>query len=116
MEKRERKEIWVYVDLRDERLFGFSLNVMAGASELARCVSGKTVAVLMGSPGDKSEKPADEKRYILPGDAADRCLSHGADTVYIFENPGLDVPRPDIYAPVISDAVKSRGPMLVLFP
>ncbi|MBW2599351.1 MAG: FAD-binding protein [Deltaproteobacteria bacterium] len=116
MEKRERKEIWVYVDLRDERLFGFSLNVMARASELARCVSGKTVAVLMGSPGDKSEKPADEKRYILPGDAADRCLSHGADTVYIFENPGLDVPRPDIYAPVISDAVKSRGPMLVLFP
>ena len=116
MGKRERKEIWVYVDLRDERLFSFSLNVMARARALSCSVSGKTVAVLIGSPGDKSEMPADKKRCIPPGDAAGRCLSHGADTVYIFENPDLDVPRPDIYAPVISDAVKSCDPMLVLFP
>jgi len=116
MGKRERKEIWVYVDLRDERLFGFSLNVMSRARELGRCVPAKIVAVMMGSPGDKSERFTDEKRYIPPGDGADRCLSHGADTVYIFENPNLDAPRPDIYAPVISDAVKSCDPMLVLFP
>lgn len=116
MGKRERKEIWVYVDLRDERLFGFSLNVMARALELGRSASGKTVAVLLAPPDDKSEKLTDEKRYIPPGDAADRCLSNGADTVYIFENPDLAVSRPDIYASVISDAVKSRGPMLVLFP
>ncbi|MEA2014769.1 MAG: FAD-binding protein [Thermodesulfobacteriota bacterium] len=116
MGKRERREIWVYVDLRDERLFGFSLNVMARARKLGCPIAEKIVAVLMGSPSDKSRNPADEKRNIPPGDAAERCLSHGADTVYIFENPSLAIPRPDIYASVISDVVKIHTPMLVLFP
>jgi electron transfer flavoprotein alpha subunit len=116
MGKHEVKEIWVYMDLRNERLFDFSLNVMARACELSLSVSGKTVAFLMDSPGDKSQKPTDENRYIPVDNVAEKCLSHGADSVYVFENPDLNVPRPDIYAPVISDAVESRGPMLVLFP
>ncbi|HOO90144.1 MAG TPA: FAD-binding protein [Syntrophales bacterium] len=115
MENRAKKGIWVYVDLRDERLFGYSLNVMARARELTYSISGKIVAILIDSPDDNS-KSAGEKRGIPSGEAAERCLSHGADAVHIFENPDFAVPRPDIYAPVISDAVRHHEPMLVLFP
>jgi hypothetical protein len=42
MEKISEKEIWVYVDLRNKRLFDLSLNVLAKAREIAELVSGKT--------------------------------------------------------------------------
>ena len=45
-------EIWVYGDLRNERLFGFGLNVLAKARVLASSLSWKAAVVLMGSSAD----------------------------------------------------------------
>jgi electron transfer flavoprotein alpha subunit len=116
METKKQREIWVYIDLRNERLFSLSLNVMARAYELNRSVSGEIIAIVIGS----SANPAPETTMEIPGipvnEAADRCFSHGADRVFIFENPNLSIPRTDIYAPLLCDAVESRAPMLVLFP
>ena len=42
-------EVWVFGDLRSKRLFGFCLNVLAKARQLAGSMSGKTAVVLMGS-------------------------------------------------------------------
>jgi electron transfer flavoprotein alpha subunit len=116
MGTKTEREIWVYTDLRNERLFSLSLNVMARAHELNRSASGTLIAIIFGS----SAHSASQKTMEIPGipvyEAADRCLSHGADRVFVFENPNLVIPRADIYAPVLSHAVESRAPMLVLFP
>jgi electron transfer flavoprotein alpha subunit len=48
------KDIWVFGDLRSERLFGFSLNVLAKARELSRTVGGRAVVVCLGQLEDTS--------------------------------------------------------------
>ncbi|MEA3470115.1 MAG: FAD-binding protein [Thermodesulfobacteriota bacterium] len=116
MGTKKKREIWIYADLRDERLFTLSLNVLARAYELNRSVSGEIIAILIGSSANSASETAMEIPGIPINEAADRCLSHGADRAFIFENPNLNIPRTDIYAPVLSDAVESRAPMLVLFP
>ena len=49
MTERHKKEIWVYGDLRNERLLGLSLNVLAKARELALSIEGKVAVTLLGS-------------------------------------------------------------------
>ncbi|MBN1932027.1 MAG: FAD-binding protein [Desulfobacterales bacterium] len=111
------KEIWVYGDLRNERLFDFSLKVLAKARELARSISGKVAVVLMGSSiENKSETLSISGGFISADDAAKNFISHGADYVYFFDNSFLAVPRPDLYAAVLADAVQDQAPLLVLFP
>ena len=51
MEKHPTIEIWVYGDLRNERFFGISLNILAKARELAQSVSGKVAMVLLVHQG-----------------------------------------------------------------
>jgi electron transfer flavoprotein alpha subunit len=110
------KEIWVYVDLRSERLFGFCLNVLAKARELAQTVSAKAAVVLMGSTDDRGQETSQEDGALMPIEAAaEQCISHGADTVYLLDHPGLVTPRADVYAPVLADAVQRQNPRLVLF-
>jgi len=116
MKPKTKREIWVYIDLRNERLFGLSLNVLARAYELNRSVSGTIIAIVIGSLTNSATETTTETPAIPANEAADRCLSHGANRVFIFENPNLTVPRTDIYASVVSDAVESRTPLLVLFP
>lgn len=116
MENRLGTEFWVYGDLRNERLFGFSLNVLAKARELARSVSGKIAIVLMGSSADREVKDSyGMQARILVDAAAGKCISHGADFVYILYNEDLAVPRADIYARPLADAIYKRSPMLVMF-
>ncbi|MCX5852574.1 MAG: FAD-binding protein, partial [Deltaproteobacteria bacterium] len=113
MKHTEQKEIWVFVDGRNERHFTLSLNVLAKARELAASVSGTTVALLMGSTLGTARG---KRGASFPASAAvKRCVSGGADYVHLFDNPLLVVARTDVYAPVIADAVESGGPMLVLF-
>jgi electron transfer flavoprotein alpha subunit len=116
MGAKKNKEIWVYADLRNERLFTLSLNVLAKAYDLNRSVSGTIIAIVIGSSANSQSETTRKTQDIPVNEAADRCLSHGADRVFIFENPNLTIPRTDIYAPLLSDAVESRTPMLVLFP
>ena len=109
-------DIWVFGDLRDERLFGFSLNVLAKARELCGPLGGKAVVVCLCPPEDT---PADSR---LAGssvsiDRAEReGVAHGADLICRIENRTFSLPDADIYSRVLADLVRERFPMLVLFP
>ncbi len=109
-------EIWVYGDLRNERLFGFSLNVLAKAQELARSVSGKVAMVLIGSLTDHEPESTSVAQACISVDNAEKeCAAHGADLVYVLDNTGMIVPKADIYATALGDVVLKHSPMLVLF-
>ncbi len=110
------KDIWVYIDLRSERLFGFCLNVLAKARELAQTVSAKAAVVLIGSSDDKDQETPQGDGALMPvGAAGEQCINHGADTVYVLDHPGLVTPRADVYAPALADAVQRQKPLLVMF-
>jgi len=110
------KEIWVYGDLRNERFFGFSLNVLAKAREVARPISATVAVVVMetyAEPG--SEKPSGMPAWITTGDAEKKLIAHGAQRVYVLDDEQLSMQRADLYAAALAKAVETRGPMLVLF-
>ncbi len=110
------EEFWVFGDLRNERFFGFGLNVLAKARELAEPVSAKVAMVLMGLSSDDEPKNASTAQaFISVAEAEKMCTAHGADKVYIFDIAGLSMPRADIYARILANAVLNRKPMLVLF-
>ena len=116
MSNRAEKEIWVFGDLRNEKFFGFGLNVLAKAREVAQSVPAKVVMVLIGlSDVDESEIDAVMQAFIPLAEAEQRCLDHGADKVCVFDITGLSVPRADIYGHIISEAALKHKPMLVLF-
>ncbi|MBN2283597.1 MAG: FAD-binding protein [Deltaproteobacteria bacterium] len=113
MGRRKDREIWVFIDRRNERHFNLSLQVMAKARRLARTASAKTAAVIAG---DSGKRAAGDALGCLSVDEASRnCLSHGADRVYLFDHSKLEDPRADLYAPVMSNAVASASPLLFLF-
>ncbi len=116
MMRSSTKEIWVYGDLRNRRLFGCCLNVLGKARELAGSVSGKAAVVLIDSSA--GDEPCEHPRMhagITLSDAAEECIDHGADFVYILENEKLLIPRADRCGAVFAEAVRQRGPWLVLF-
>ncbi len=116
MDNSTSTEIWVHIDLRNERFFRFGLNVLAKARELAEAVSGKTATVLLGSTDhDTSQGSSGFSTCMSAKEAADTCVAHGADLAYILDSPELAVPRADIHALALADAVRGRCPMLVLF-
>lgn len=115
MENKTGTEIWVFGDLRNKRLFGYCLNVLAKARELADPASGKVAVVLMGSSaGDKPGNGSGMNACLSIVPAAEACIDHGADFVYIFDNKNLVVPRADMYAAVLAKAVLRHGPTLVM--
>jgi electron transfer flavoprotein alpha subunit len=115
MKKRPQKEIWVYGDLRNERLFGLSLNVLAKARELALSVDGKVSALLMGSSDGPEALPGMEMQMPIET-ASNACISHGADMVHVLAHEKLALPRADIYARCLAAALRKQLPVLVLFP
>ncbi len=109
------KEIWVYGDLRSERLFGLCLNVLAKGHELARSVSGKIAVVMMGSENTSGTEDSSVLRNAVTlSHASKACIDHGADFVYVLDNEKLAVPRSDIYGKALNEAVRQGKPMLVL--
>jgi electron transfer flavoprotein alpha subunit len=110
-------EIWVWGDLRNERLFRSGLNVMAKAHELARSLSGRAVAVLMSSSSHKEKCSSPEASApVSVHTAIEDYLAHGADMVYVLDNQELITPRADIYSAALAHTVRERSPRLVLFP
>lgn len=105
-------EIWVLGDLRNERYFNFSLNILGKARELARSIKTTTAIVLL--EGDEENTKASE--LILPiSAAAKKYIQHGADNVYIIQNKAIDILRTDICAQVLADIVSKRKPKLFCF-
>ena len=116
MANHAEKEIWIFGDLRNERFFGFGLNVLAKAREVAQPVNAKVVMVLIGlSDVDQSEIDPVMQAFVPLATAEQLCLDHGADKVRVLNVTGLSAPRVDIYGHVLSEAVSKHQPMLVLF-
>ncbi len=113
--KTRNKDIWVYGDLRDRRQFGYSLNVLAKARELAADVSGETVAVLVGFLSERESEQGDAPLHLSIETASKECVEHGADRVYVVKSPELTSPRADLYAEAMIKAINIHEPMLVLF-
>ena len=107
-------EIWVFGDLRHERLFRFSLNVLAKAQELSRSVDGKAVMVLPGVPvdGTASDEDSDSVSFDRALKESFACGAHG---VYVLENERFLVPQSDVFAEALAGVVKERAPMQLLF-
>jgi electron transfer flavoprotein alpha subunit/transcriptional regulator with XRE-family HTH domain len=116
MVKRVKNEIWVLGDLRNRRLFGYGLNILAKAKELAEAVSGSTAVVLIGSKTDLDpENHGQLKTGISTDAAAKECIAHGADKIYVLDDEELALPRADRYAEELVHAIEAHGPALVLF-
>ncbi|MBW2181195.1 MAG: FAD-binding protein [Deltaproteobacteria bacterium] len=105
-------EIWVYGDLRSERFFDFSLNILGKAKELARSIKATTAIVLLEGDGNIS-KAFDQS--LSKSQAAKKYIQHGADNVYIIKNKNADVLRADSCAQTLSGIVLKRNPMLFCF-
>jgi electron transfer flavoprotein alpha subunit len=103
MESGYEKDIWVYIDIRNQKHLGLCLKVLSAARRLAFQSKGKAVAVLAGASD------------TVAGQAVKMCLSRGADMVYRLENKGLVPPRTDIHASALSMLIKMRQPRAFLF-
>jgi electron transfer flavoprotein alpha subunit/transcriptional regulator with XRE-family HTH domain len=110
-------EIWVFGDLRNERLLGFGFNLLTKARQLAEQLSATTSMVAMGSPTSHVADRLSDEPVCLPLEmVAEQLISHGADRVYLLENQLLGTPRPDVFASALAAFVKERRPKLMLFP
>jgi electron transfer flavoprotein alpha subunit/transcriptional regulator with XRE-family HTH domain len=109
-------DIWVFADLRDERLFGFSLNVLAKARELCRRIGGKAILVCLCPSEDTPVDARLSGAYVSIDRAAREGIDHGADRVYHLENRAFSVPKADVYSRALADLVGERLPTLVMFP
>ncbi len=110
------KAIWVLGDLRTDRLWKESLNVLAKALASAGEIEAPVSMVLMGASdlGHVDQQRIDLTPCVAVDEAASRAASLGAETVYCVLHENLAVPRTDTYAGVLEELVKTRQPWLVL--
>lgn len=92
--------VWVVGQLVGGQLDRASLELLGKASSLAPQLGGGVGAVVL----------ADEV-----GDAVQMAARHGADVVYVAEDPRLSVYRAEPHARVLADAIRARHPNVVLF-
>jgi electron transfer flavoprotein alpha subunit/transcriptional regulator with XRE-family HTH domain len=110
------KAIWVLGDLRTDRLWKESLNVMAKALASAREIQAPVSMVLMGASGHGHIDPRhiDLTPCVAVEEAAAQAAALGAKTVYCLLHDHLAVPRTDVYARALADLVWAKGPWLVV--
>ena len=112
-----KNDIWVYIDIRNQRHFDESINVLGAATRLAELTSGKCVALLISAGDDKKTDYGIKGGSCIPvNEATERCVDKGADIVSVLEHADLDQYRPDYHAKALSGIVKVKGPKIVLFP
>ena len=111
-------DIWVYIDLRNQRHLGLSLNILAAGRDLAGPLSERAAAVILKPIADIKEEKNSEgtPSFMSIDDAVEECIAKGADLVYVLEHPGSHFPRADIYAHALNLIVRERSPRAFLFP
>ncbi len=93
------RETWVYAEQRGGRLSRVSLELLSKGTEISRELRGGLVAVLVGSG-------------VEP--LASELVSHGADRVYVIDDPRLKHYHNQAYAAVIADLVTEHRPEVFL--
>ena len=117
MNRTQNKEIWVFADGRNERHFTGSLKVLSLARRLAAELNANTVAVLEdSSKSNEIFHDTRRKGTIALTAAADRLCAHGADYVYLFDHDVEMRFRTETLTPLLAKAVRSKSPLLFLFP
>ncbi len=108
--------IWIFGDLRTQRLWQDSLKVLAKAQPLAEEAKAPIAMVLMGAKDHESidTQKIDLTACVAMEDAARETAARGVQNVYCVEHPQLAVPRTDLYARVLEDLVQKHRPWLVL--
>jgi electron transfer flavoprotein alpha subunit len=93
------RETWVYAEQRGGRLSRVSLELLSKGTEISRELQGGLVAILVGSG-------------VEP--LASELISHGADRVYVVEDPRLKHYHNQAYAAAIADLVTEHRPEVFL--
>ncbi|HBT48370.1 MAG: Electron transfer flavoprotein alpha-subunit [Caldanaerobacter subterraneus] len=96
----EYKDIWVFVEQREQKLMGVSLEILGEARRLADKKGVKACAVLVG--------------YEVKG-LAEELIKYGADVVYVIDHPLLKNYTTDAYTKVICDLANSLKPEVILY-
>ncbi len=109
-------EIWVVADLRTPHFFGYSLNVLALAREIASRLSSRVAAVVMTATAPAAETTGDPDSCVLPLPAQDLLAAHGADRVYIMTDDTFATAQCQHLAPVLSRRMHAHQPKLVMVP
>ena len=93
-------EVWVFAEQEDGKLSEVPLELLGKARELAGTLSVPVSAVLVG-----------DNISALAGE----LISHGADRVYLVEDPRLGHYQASGYSKVLCDLIAERKPQVVLF-
>lgn len=117
MNSKQNKDFWVWGDLRNQRLFNYSLNVLAKARELASLENGDVVMLFGDTVNEDNVLDPDTAAAVVPMDEACReSASRGADKIYILENENFTFASGRLQAKAIEALVEDRSPKMVLFP
>jgi electron transfer flavoprotein alpha subunit len=92
-------ETWIYAEQRRGKLARVSLELLSKGADLSGKLGSGLVAVLVGSGVEN---------------LAPELLSHGADKVYVIDDPRLEHYQNQAYAAVIADLVKEHKPEIFL--
>ncbi len=109
-------DIWVYIDIRNQRHFDESINVLGAASQLSELSKGRSIAILVSAGDENTDDSIKAGSCVSLTEATDTCIAKGADIVSVLENPDVDQYRPDCHAKAVTELVKKRSPKIVLFP
>ena len=99
MEISNYKGVWVYAEQRDGKLLNVAIELLGEGRKLADELGVGLSAVVIGSG-------------IAP--LADELVAHGADTVYVADDPRLEKYRNDPFAKILYEAIKVKKPEIVL--
>lgn len=96
------KDVWVFTEQRDGRLMNVALEILGEGHRISREISSETKVCA-----------------VLVGDRVDHLVqelyAYGADLVYVASDPLLEKYTTDGYAKVITEAVRTYKPEIVLF-
>jgi electron transfer flavoprotein alpha subunit len=93
-------EVWVFAEQHNGRLEDTPLELMSKARRLADTLGVKLAAIILG---DKIK------------DLATRLIHHGADRVYVVEDPLLQAYQTNSYARVMYNLIHKHKPQIVLY-
>jgi electron transfer flavoprotein alpha subunit len=113
-QEEEQMEIWVVMDRRNRRFFGYSLNLLTAVADLAVETGGRAVALVMAG-GDTPDFTCRLEEMVPCERAADEAVRHGAHGVLLVQCDSLDNTRADHLASGLVPLVARRQPRYVLF-
>jgi electron transfer flavoprotein alpha subunit len=97
-----REKIWVHAEVTDGKIANSTFELLSKAGDLAQTL-GKDTLIETTLIGDGL------------ADEAGRLASHGAQTIYLADDPSLRYYSPVTYVPVLADLASAHEPDIYLF-